>query len=68
MNLKNKTKDNLVSILTRFDTSCYRINGLLETGIIKHEPPKFALRLMEIYNKLDKEDIIELIKIRCKNV
>ena len=58
------TKDSLVNMLTRLDTSSFRINGLVGAGRYKHEPPKFRIRLKQVYNKLEKDDIIELLKIR----
>ena len=58
------TKDSLVNMLTRLDTSSFRRNGLVEAGRYKHEPPKFRIRLKQVYNKLEKDDIVELLKIR----
>lgn len=58
------TKDSLVNMLTRLDTSCFRKNSLVESGLYKHEPPKFRIRLKQVYNKLEKDDIVELLKIR----
>lgn len=58
------TKDSLVNMLTRLDTSSFRRNGLVESGRYKHEPPKFRIRLKQVYNKLEKDDIVELLKIR----
>tara|TARA_R110002020_G_scaffold6904_1_gene29287 strand:+ start:484 stop:675 length:192 start_codon:yes stop_codon:yes gene_type:complete len=62
----SRTKDSLVNELSRLDVSCFRKNGLIETGKYKHEPPKFRIRLNEVYNKLAKEDIQKLINIRNK--
>ena len=64
IDLISMTKDSLINMLTRFDTSCYRKNGLVEFGKYKHEPPKFRVRLKQVYNKLEKDDIVELLKIR----
>ena len=60
------TKASLVNKLTRLDVSLYRIIGLLETGKYKHEPPKFRITLKQVYDKLDKEDIIQLINLKTK--
>ena len=62
--LNTMTKDSLVNMLTRLDTSSFRRNGLVEVGRYKHEPPKFRIRLKQVYNKLEKDDIVELLKIR----
>ena len=61
MNLIDMTKDSLVNKLARLDVSLYRKIGLLETGKYKHEPPKFRITLKQVYDKLDKEDIIQLL-------
>jgi len=58
------TKEQLISELTRLDTSSFRRNGLVEVGQYKHEPPKFRIRLKQVYNKLEKDSLIELLKIR----
>ena len=58
------TKDSLVNMLTRLDTSSFRRSGLVESNQYKHEPPKFRIRLKQVYNKLEKDDIVELLKIR----
>ena len=60
------TKDSLVNKLTRLDVSFYRKIALLETGKYKHEPPKFRITLKQVYDKLPKEDIIELINLKTK--
>ena len=64
MELITMTKDSLVNILTRLDTSSFRKNGLVQSIRYKHEPPKFRIRLKQVYNKLEKDDIVELLKIR----
>ena len=66
MNLIDITRDSLVNKLTRLDVSLFRKIGLLETGVYKHEPPKFRITLKQIYNKLTKEDIIQLINLKTK--
>lgn len=58
------TKEQLINELTRLDTACYRRSGLVESNQYKHEPPKFRIRLKKVYNKLEKDDIVELLKIR----
>lgn len=58
------TKDSLVNKLTRLDVSLFRKIGLLETGKYKHEPPQFRITLKQVYDKLEKDDILELLKIR----
>tara|TARA_R100001440_G_C2511108_1_gene117882 strand:+ start:64 stop:282 length:219 start_codon:yes stop_codon:yes gene_type:complete len=58
------SKEQLIHELTSFDCSCYRKNGLIEKGYYTYEPPKFRTNLTKIYNKLSKEDIKELLKIR----
>ena len=64
IDLISMTKDSLINMLTRLDTSSFRRNGLVEAGHYKHEPPKFRIRLKQVYNKLEKDDIVELLKIR----
>lgn len=64
MELITMTKDSLVNILTRLDTSSFRKNSLVESGLYKHEPARFRIRLKQVYNKLEKDDIVELLKIR----
>lgn len=66
MNLIDMTKDSLVNKLTMLDVSLFRKIGLLETGKYKHEPPKFRITLKQVYDKLDKEDIIQLINLKTK--
>ena len=66
MNLIDMTKASLVNKLTRLDVSLFRKIGLLETGKYKHEPPKFRITLKSVYDKLDKEDIIQLINLKTK--
>ena len=64
IDLISMTKDSLINMLTRLDTSSFRRNGLVESGHYKHEPPKFRIRLKKVYDKLEKDDIVELLKIR----
>jgi len=58
------TKENLICRLARIDTANFRKITKLKTGKIKKEPIKFQCKLIEIYNKLDKEDIITLINLK----
>ena len=58
------TKEQLINELTRLDTWSFRRNGLVESNQYKHEPPRFRIRLKQVYNKLEKDDIVELLKIR----
>ena len=62
--LMSRTKESLVHELARFDVSCFRKNGLYDTGKYAHEPAMFRVRLHKLYDKLSKEDIIQLLKIR----
>ena len=58
-------KDILINKLTLLDTAMYRFSGLHEKpSKYKKEPSRFRLRLMEIYNKLEVEDLEELLKIK----
>lgn len=66
MNFTDMTKDFLINKLTRLDVSLFRKIGLLETGKYKHEPPKFRITLKQVYDKLPKEDIIQLINLKTK--
>ena len=64
----DNNKENLIEQLTRFDTSCFRKNGLIDKGFYTKEPQQFRKNLSKIYNKLSKDDIEELLKIRTLNV
>ena len=64
----SRTKDSLVNELSRLDVSCFRKNGLIETGKYKHEPPKFRITLKSVYDKLSKEDIIQLINLKTNEL
>jgi len=56
-------KDQLIHMLTRLDTACYRCTP---SGPYEHEQPKFRSDLYDVYNKLSEADLETLINIRTK--
>lgn len=59
-------KRRVISRLVLLDTSEYRHRTFRNSGKYKHEPPKFQLELMSIYEKLSDEDLERLLLLKTK--
>lgn len=58
------SKDYLLSHLVSLEVANYRRIGKLDDGKYAREPSGYHRTLKEIYSKLDKEDIIKLLKMK----
>jgi len=58
------SKEKLINKLIQYDTASFRRFGLRESGRLAHEPPKFRSNLINIYNKLNKKDIRNLLIVK----
>ena len=61
------TKKELIDELTWFDAHCFRKIERMKTGMYQQEHSKFRLNLSQIYKKLSKNDIEQILKTRKLN-
>ena len=61
------TKKELIDELTLFDAQCFRKIERMKRGMYQQEHSDFRLNLSEIYNKLSKNDIKQILKTRKSN-
>lgn len=59
-------KGRIISQLVLLDTSEFRHRSFIKNGKYKHEPARYQLELMEIYNKLSEDNLQKLLVLRTK--